>query len=165
VNPIRGRVWLFGDSIDTDVMFPGFALRLPIADAAQHLFDSIRPGWASQVEPGDIVVGGTSFGVGSARPVASLLRHVGIQAVLAESMTTLFQRNCFNDGLLALPARGVTQLCSEGEVITIEPDTGQVTNEHGDSIHLVPVPPFVASMLEAGGVLGVLRRDGYLPQS
>jgi 3-isopropylmalate/(R)-2-methylmalate dehydratase small subunit len=156
-------VWIFGETIDTDVMFPGFALRLPVDEASAHLFESIHPGWAAQVQRGDIVVAGRSFGVGSARPVASLLRFVGIQAVLAESMSSLFQRNCLNDGLLALTAPGIIDLCADGEEIEIDANVGVVRNSRGQDIRIPVLPPQLASMLEAGGVLSMLRRDGYLP--
>jgi 3-isopropylmalate/(R)-2-methylmalate dehydratase small subunit len=164
MTDLTGRVWLFGDYIDTDVMFPGAALKLPVAEASACLFQALRPGWPALVEPGDIVVGGRSFGAGSARPVASLLRHVGVAAVLAESMSSLFQRNCVNAGLLAIPSPGITDLCVEGDRISLDLDGGKVVNERSGAVLDVPVlPPMMKALVDAGGVLDLLRRDGYLP--
>jgi 3-isopropylmalate/(R)-2-methylmalate dehydratase small subunit len=161
-----GRVWIFGDYVDTDVMFPGAALRLSIAKASEHLFASIRPAWHLQVCPGDIVVGGSSFGAGSARPVGSLLRHVGVSAVLAESMSSLFQRNCLNSGLVALPAPGITAICSEGDRLSVDVDRGRVVNLNtGQELSVVRLPAPMQELVAAGGVLELLKRNGYLPAS
>jgi len=161
---MSGRVWRFGDGVDTDVMYPGKALRLPSEEACQFLFDAIRPGWSALVEEGDVVVGGHDFGIGSARPVGVLLRMVGIRAVLAESMSSLFQRNSINAGLLAAPVPGITAVCREGEVVDVDLDGGKVANQDtGASCELPTLPPFVRRIVDEGGVLAQLRRDGYLP--
>ncbi|MCU1461871.1 MAG: 3-isopropylmalate dehydratase [Acidimicrobiales bacterium] len=161
---ITGRAWTFGDLVDTDVMFPGFALRLPTFEAVTHLFASVRPGWSELVRPGDVVIGGRSFGIGSARPVASLLRCLGISAVLADGLSSLFQRNCVNDGLYAASAAGISTLCAEGAAVTIDTRAGRATCEQtGESLTFAPLPPFVEAIVDAGGVADVLRRDGYLP--
>jgi len=98
---ISGRAWLFGDSIDTDAMYPGFAMKLPIPEAAQHVFYDLRPGWTQQVRSGVIVVAGKNFGIGSSRPVARLMRHLGVAALIAEEFNSLFLRNAINNGLPA----------------------------------------------------------------
>jgi len=87
---ISGRVWLFGDSINTDAMYPAFAMKLDIPEASKHVFYELRPGWTDQVEPGDILIAGKNFGVGSSRPVPApqvildILSSGGILARLAE---------------------------------------------------------------------------------
>jgi 3-isopropylmalate/(R)-2-methylmalate dehydratase small subunit len=161
---ITGRTWIFGDRVDTDVMFPGFALRLPTADAVTHLFAGVRPGWSEQVQPGDVVIGGQSFGMGSARPVATLLRRLGIRGVLADSLSSLFQRNCVNEGLYAATVPGISVLCDEGTIVTVDTNAGRATNERGESLDFAPLPPFVEAIVDAGGVVDALRRDGYLPE-
>lgn len=159
-----GRAWVFGDQVDTDVMFPGDALRLPVAEASTRLFEPIRPGWADLVVPGDVVVGGRSFGIGSARPVAALLRHLGVAAVLAETMSSLFQRNCVNAGLPALAVPGIAAACAEGDELHLDLVEGVVTiGRTGGRLRFPPLPAPVAALVEAGGVRAMLRAEGYLP--
>jgi len=160
-EPITGRVWVFGDHVDTDVMYPAKHFHLAPEQAVQYLFDGVRPGWAAGVTPGDLVVGGTNFGVGSARPVGSLLRIAGIRAVLAESMSSLFQRNCINAGVFAVAVPGITALGVEGDVFALDPGAGIVSNG-GRTLTFAPLPEFVADIVAAGGILEQLRRDGFL---
>jgi 3-isopropylmalate/(R)-2-methylmalate dehydratase small subunit len=75
---ISGRVWVFGDDLNTDAMYPAFAMKMEPAEAAKHIFYEVRPGWPDQVSPGDIVVAGKNFGLGSSRPVAALFTELGI---------------------------------------------------------------------------------------
>jgi 3-isopropylmalate/(R)-2-methylmalate dehydratase small subunit len=160
---LTGRAWSFGDNIDTDVMFPGHALRLPIDEASRHLFEAVRPSWSSEVRPGDIVVAGTGLGAGSARPVAALLRHVGVGAVLAESMASLFQRNCINGGLFAAAVPGIAA-CRDGDRLLIDSERGTVVNETTSvTLSLPAVPRLLLELVEAGGVVARLRAQGYLP--
>jgi 3-isopropylmalate/(R)-2-methylmalate dehydratase small subunit len=87
---IEGVAWVFGDEVNTDDMYPGFAFRLPVEEAAQMMFNSSRPDWPSLVRRGDILVGGRNFGLGSSRPVPVLLRQLGIDALVAEQFNSLF---------------------------------------------------------------------------
>ncbi|HEY0808498.1 MAG TPA: 3-isopropylmalate dehydratase, partial [Pseudonocardiaceae bacterium] len=107
---ITGRVWVFGDSLNTDAMYPAFAMKMDIPEAAQHVFHNVRPGWTDEVGRGDIVIAGRNFGVGSSRPVATLFRHLGVAALVAEEFNSLFLRNAINAGLPALTAPGVPTL-------------------------------------------------------
>lgn len=100
-----GRAWVFGDSINTDAMYPGFAMKMDIPEAAQHVFYDLRPGWVSEVQQGDIVIAGRNFGIGSSRPVAALMRHLGVTALVAEEFNSLFLRNAINNGLPAVTVR------------------------------------------------------------
>jgi hypothetical protein len=101
---LEGRVWVVGDSVTTDAVYPGFAMKLPIPEAAQHVFYNMRPEWTKEVRPGDIVVAGHNFGLGSSRPVASLFQHLCVQVLIAAEFNSLFLRNCINFGLPAEPA-------------------------------------------------------------
>jgi 3-isopropylmalate/(R)-2-methylmalate dehydratase small subunit len=160
---LTGRAWVFGDSIDTDAMYPGFAMRLPIPEAARHVFYDLRPGWTDETRPGDIVVAGRNFGIGSSRPVAALMRHLGVAALVAEEFNPLFLRNAINNGLPALTVSGVHDLVSEGDEITIHFAEGwlAVGNRR---IGAAPLPRMVLDILDAGGLLPRLVADGYLPQ-
>ena len=73
-----GKVWVFGDNLNTDAMYPAFAMKMDPPEAAKHIFYQVRPGWTDQVSPGDIVVAGKNFGLGSSRPVASLFTELGV---------------------------------------------------------------------------------------
>src|ERR1700677_3967099 len=93
---LTGRAWVFGDSIDTDAMYPGFAMKLPIPEAARHVFYDLRPGWTDEVGPGDIVVAGRNFGIGSSRPVAALMRHLRGTPPGPPEVNPLVLRNAIN---------------------------------------------------------------------
>ena len=112
---IAGRVWKFGDNINTDLMLPGNVRHASVEVQARNVFVANRPGWVDQVRPGDFIVGGRNFGTGSSRPAARSLRNVGIACVIAESINGLFFRNAVNYGLLALECAGVAKTFTEGQ--------------------------------------------------
>jgi 3-isopropylmalate/(R)-2-methylmalate dehydratase small subunit len=97
---ISGKVWKFGDDINTDLMLPGPLLFATEEKQKRAVFSANRPGWVDQVRTGDIIVGGLNYGMGSSRPAARSLRNLGIAALLAESINGLFFRNAVNFGLL-----------------------------------------------------------------
>jgi 3-isopropylmalate/(R)-2-methylmalate dehydratase small subunit len=160
-HEITGRVWVFGDSIDTDAMYPGFAMKLPIPEAARHVFYDLRPGWTDQVRPGDIVVAGRNFGIGSSRPVAALMRQLGVAALVAEEFNSLFLRNAINNGLPALTVPGARGLVRDGDQVTIHLSEGWL-EAGGQRVTVPPLPGMVLDILDAGGLLPRLTADGYL---
>ncbi|HZP14899.1 MAG TPA: 3-isopropylmalate dehydratase [Nocardioides sp.] len=160
----EGRVWVVGDSVDTDAMYPGYAMKMQQPEAAKHVFYELRPGWTDEVQPGDLVVAGRNFGVGSSRPVASLFQILGVAGLLAEEFNSLFQRNCINVGLPALTVAGVHELFSDGDVARMDIASGVVENTTtGASIQGAGLPDMVLEILDAGGLFPMLRRDGYVP--
>src|SRR6476660_7321176 len=88
-----GRVWVFGDGLNTDALYPAFAMKMDPPEAAKHVCYAVRPGWIDQVSHGDVVVAGRNFGVGSSRPVASLSVELGVSGLGAEEFNSLFFRN------------------------------------------------------------------------
>ncbi len=161
---IEGRVWVVGDSVTTDAMYPGYAMKLPLPEAAKHVFYELRPGWTDAVEPGDIVVAGKNFGLGSSRPVASLFQQLGVQALIAEEFNSLFLRNCINFGLPALTVPGATQAFSDGDIARLDIAEGWCENATtGVRLDAEPLPALVLDILTAGGILPRLAREGYLP--
>jgi 3-isopropylmalate/(R)-2-methylmalate dehydratase small subunit len=161
---IEGRVWLFGDSVDTDNMYPGFAMKLPLEEAAKHVFYDLRPGWTDEVEAGDIVVAGRNFGIGSSRPVAQLFRQLGVAALVAEEFNSLFLRNSINFGLPAIAIPGVTALVHDGGRARLD-IRGAAIERCGDGARLegAPLPDLVFEILAHGGLLPKLAAEGYLP--
>ncbi|OOP63083.1 3-isopropylmalate dehydratase [Arthrobacter sp. SRS-W-1-2016] len=160
---LRGRIWIFGDDINTDDMYPGFAMRLPVKEAARHVFHASRPDWPALVQPGDIIVGGRRFGLGSARPVALLLLELGVSCILAEQFNSLFLRNIINYGLPILAVPGVSTAFTEGEIVDVDIESARVQGEStGTELRGKAYPPLVVDLLRHGGVAGSLRSRGYL---
>ena len=159
---ITGRTWVVGDSVDTDAMYPGYAMKMDVSEAARHVFYAVRPGWVDEVEPGDVLVAGRNFGIGSSRPVAALLRHLGVAALVAEEFNSLFLRNAINNGLPALTVPGARDLVVEGEELTVDL-AGGWAEAGGRRVDVAPQPPLVLDILAAGGLLHRLVADGYLP--
>ncbi|MEV0410525.1 3-isopropylmalate dehydratase [Streptomyces sp. NPDC050448] len=161
---ITGRVWVVGDSVTTDAMYPAFAMKLPVPEAARHIFYELRPGWTDRVAAGDIVVAGRNFGLGSSRPVAALFRELGVAALVAEEFNSLFLRNCINHGLPALTVPGVTGALADGDAMRLDFAEGWVENQgSGARLQGGALPPLVLDILAAGGILPKLAREGYVP--
>ena len=161
---VEGRVWKFGDDISTDLLYPQTAYSLPLDEAAKLVFSANRPGWSEAVEPGDIVVGGVNFGMGSSRPAVALLRELGVAANLAESFTNLYFRNCVNYALPPLGLPGILGLVSEGDRISVDFENGTVANiTTGGSLVGEPLPPELLAIIRSGGVLSSLEEAGFLP--
>lgn len=161
-----GRAWVFGDEVNTDDMYPGFAMKLPIAEAARHMFDATRPDWPQQVRPGDIVVGGRNFGLGSSRPVPLLFLELGVRCLLAEEFNSLFLRNCINYGLAALTVPGITGIVAEADRLEVDVAAGAVHDHRtGQRLDVPPIPEFLLRVLRAGGLINQLERDGHLNPS
>jgi 3-isopropylmalate/(R)-2-methylmalate dehydratase small subunit len=160
---IGGRVWKFGDNINTDLMLPGHAAQLPAAEQARLVFQANRPGWADTVEKGDIIVGGKSFGLGSSRPAARSLRNLGIGCVVAESLARLFFRNCVNWGLVALECPGVHAAFDEGHVMEVSIAHWTVRNRAtGALLQAKPVPQMLLALMTGGGIYPVLAKQGLI---
>lgn len=161
---ITGRVWVFGDDLNTDAMYPPDAMKLDIPDAARMVFYQVRPGWTDQVTSGDIVVAGANFGVGSSRPVAALFNQLGVAALVAEEFNSLFFRNAVNAGLPAMTIPGVTAAFRDGELGTFDLRGGTWRNDTTGASGTVPVlPDIILDILASGGVLPRLAEQGYVP--
>src|SRR5919204_4825257 len=125
---ITGRVWKFGDDINTDLMLPGPLLTAAEAEQARAVFAANRPGWVDQISRGDIIVGRRNFGTGSSRPAARSLRNLGLGCLVAESINGLFFRNAVSFGFLALECPGISDAFEEGQIAEIAIDIWTVRN-------------------------------------
>lgn len=158
-----GRVWKFGDLINTDMIMPSTAFRLPKSEQHTLCFEAIRPGWARQVRPGDILVAGENFGMGSGRPIGEVLRACGIVALVAESINGLALRNCVNSSLPGINCAGVSRLFEDGDTARVDFLSGKVENvTRGKSIQTHPMAPLLVEIVAAGGVIPMLVKEGYI---
>jgi 3-isopropylmalate/(R)-2-methylmalate dehydratase small subunit len=162
-STFKGRVWKFGDDINTDLIIPGFALYLAPDEQPRHCFSANRPGWVNEMQRGDVLVAGRNFGVGSARPIGDVLLRLGISGIVAESFNGLGLRNCINVGLPVLPCKGIVDAFEEGDIAEVNWTTGAVHNlTKGTTLQGQPVPKALQDIVAAGGVEAVLRKEGYL---
>jgi 3-isopropylmalate/(R)-2-methylmalate dehydratase small subunit len=161
---ITGKVWVFGDDLNTDAMYPAFAMKMDPPEAAKHVFYEVRHGWTDEVSPGDIVLAGKNFGVGSSRPVAALFSELGVAGLVAEEFNSLFFRNAVNAGLPAMTLPEATTIFSEGNTGTFDLASGQWRNDTTGASGSVPkLPDLILDIISSGGVLPRLAAQGYLP--
>jgi 3-isopropylmalate/(R)-2-methylmalate dehydratase small subunit len=160
---IEGRVWVFGDDINTDLIQPMHAALKAPAEQIKYVFEANRPGWVEEVTPGDLIVAGTNMGTGSSRPASRVLKDLGIGGLLADSFNTLFLRNCVNFALPAIECDGVREHFSDGDRGAFDLRTGEVHNlTTGVDLTGKPWVPELLEILDAGGLIEQLRADGLL---
>jgi len=160
-----GRVWTFGDQINTDLILPSAAFRMPKSEQHRLCFEAIRPGWVNEARAGDIIVGGENFGMGSGRPVGTVLRACGIAGLVAESINGLCLRNCVNFSLPGIDCPGVSRIFEDGDTARIDYVTGLVENlSRNRSLQGKPLAPLLAEIVLAGGVIPMLIREGFIAE-
>lgn len=150
---------MFGDSVNTDVMAPGLYFKEPMDVMARHCMEAIDPGFAGAVRPGDIIVAGRTFGVGSAREQAPMaLQHLGIGVILAQSFGRIFYRNALNFGIAALVFPAAAEV-SAGDELRVDPIAGLVENLTAGRQYRVPgLPEHLMEMVAAGGLMPWLKQ-------
>jgi 3-isopropylmalate/(R)-2-methylmalate dehydratase small subunit len=156
---VRGAVWRFGDDVSTDLLSPGSYAVEPLDVRKLHTLESLDPGFASGVRPGDVVVAGKNFGCGSSRETAPEgLLALGVGCVVAGSFARLFLRNAVAIGLPVVPCAGASEAFDQGDQIEVELHTGRVRNL-GTGVVLAgePLPEEMLEILAAGGILALLR--------
>jgi 3-isopropylmalate/(R)-2-methylmalate dehydratase small subunit len=160
---VEGRAWMFAeDNINTDLMMPQTVFAKPLEEQLRHVFATYRPGWLDEVKAGDVIIGGRNFGTGSSRPGSLLLKRLGINALVAETINGLFYRNCVNYALPAIECVGVRELVTEGDIVRIDATAGTITNvTRGGSLTGKPMPAFLQAIVRAGGIMERLRAEGY----
>lgn len=161
-----GRVWKFGDDINTDLISPSASFRMPLEEQHTLVFSALRPGWIKQVREGDIIVAGANFGVGSGRPIGRYLRACGITGVVASSLNGLGLRNCINFELPAIPCPGVDAIFEEGDTARIDFASGTIENlTRNKSLQGQPLPELFKEILLGGGIVPMLiKADLIEPQ-
>ena len=160
---IKGKVWIFGDNISTDLIFPHSALRLSPEEQIKMVFCDNRPGWHALVTDGDIIVAGKNFGTGSARPGAVILKRLGLGGLLADSINGTFYRNCVGYGFPAMQCGNVSDIFKEGDIAEFDLRTGRVINHfNGAEAKGTNTPESVVETIQAGGIENLLIRKGLL---
>lgn len=156
---MSGQAWVYGDDINTDVLYPGAFLKGEPEEAAKHCLEAIDPTFVPNVKKGDIVVGGENFGIGSSREGAAqvLLMH-GVPAVLAKSFARIFYRNAFNLGLVALVCKDTDRISKDDE-LNVDPAAGTVENiTKGETYTCETVPPHLMEIVNDGGLMPHLKK-------
>lgn len=163
---IEGKVWKFGDNVDTDMIIP--ARYLNVSDKhelAKHCFVDVRSDFVKEIRAGDIAVAGVNFGCGSSREHAPwAMKAAGIGAVIAKSFARIFYRNAFNIGFPILESEEAAEALKEGDLVSLEISTGMITERlNGKQLSARPIPDFMRAMLEAGGLVNYLKgsQNGY----
>jgi 3-isopropylmalate/(R)-2-methylmalate dehydratase small subunit len=157
---MSGRVWKFGDDINTDILAPGAYIKLPIKELASHCLESVDPSFTSRVCDGDIVVAGNNFGMGSSREqAAQVLKELGITAIIAASFGGIFYRNAFNLGLPAIISKDVTRVATDHQ-IELDLKTGRIFNiTTGQNLVGEIIPGNLLTLIEAGGLVPYLKNS------
>jgi 3-isopropylmalate/(R)-2-methylmalate dehydratase small subunit len=156
---IKGKVWNYGDNINTDFMLPGRYLELTDPkEIAKHAMEGIDQSFAKKVQRGDVIVGGKNMGLGSSREHAPLaLKHSGVGAVVAESFARIFYRNSFNVGLAAIECPGISKVVKTGDDLEIDTRTGTITINEKQKLGIKPLPDFMVQLLNEGGLVPYLK--------
>ena len=155
-----GKVYKYGDNVDTDVIIPARYLNAPSPEElAKHCMEDIDPDFARQVQPGDIIVGGANFGCGSSREHAPIsIRACGVSCVIAPSFARIFYRNAINIGFPILECPEAAQEIANGDQVSVDFATGVITDETtGKTYQATGFPPFIQKIIASGGLLPYLK--------
>ncbi len=158
---ITGRVWKYGDHVDTDVIIPARYLNTSVMEElARHCLEDLDPKFATLVQPGDVIVAGENFGCGSSREHAPLaIKGAGVSCVIARSFARIFYRNAINIGLPILECPAAVQDVEDGHQIEVDLESGQVRNlTTGRVFRVEPYPPFMMAIIESGGLVPYTRQ-------
>jgi 3-isopropylmalate/(R)-2-methylmalate dehydratase small subunit len=158
---IRGRVWKYGDDVNTDVIFPGkytYTVR-DEDEMAKHALEDLDPSFASSVQPDDIIVAGRNWGCGSSREQAvTAVRLAGVKVVIAKSFARIYFRNAVNGGLLPIVCPEAADALQAGEHAEIDLIAHTIRGRAG-TYEFPPLSPSILRILEAGGLIPMLRRQ------
>jgi len=158
---LEGKVWKFGNDIDTDVIIPARYLNTSVPEElAKHCMEDADPQFASKVQPGDIIVAGKNFGCGSSREHAPIaIKASGVACVIAHSFARIFYRNSINIGLPIFECPEAVEAIEEGHRIAVDAETGKITDlTTGGSFQAQPFPEFMQELIEAGGLMNYVAK-------
>ncbi len=149
-----GKIWKFGNDIDTDTIIPGKRGTIPtIEEMKKYAFELLKPEFGSTVQPGDILVAGTNFGCGSSREqAATVLSYNGVRCIIAKSFARIFFRNAFNSGILLLQCDGIQDVCEGGDIVTVDVDARTVS-VNGKTFTVGAIPENLFNIVANGGLI------------
>jgi 3-isopropylmalate/(R)-2-methylmalate dehydratase small subunit len=157
----KGKVWVFGDNIDTDAIIPARYLNTSDPEElAKHVMEDADRDFPSKIREGDIIVAGSNFGCGSSREHAPIaIKAAGIKAVIAKSFARIFYRNAFNIGLPIFESDDITQEITPGDEIEVDADRGIIKNiSKNKEYSSKPIPLFMQELISAGGLIEWTRK-------
>ena len=157
---VSGKVFKYGDNVDTDVIIPARYLNAPSPEElAKHCMEDIDSSFATTVKPGDIMVGGANFGCGSSREHAPIsIRACGVRCVIAASFARIFYRNAINIGFPILECPEAAAAINNGDTVSVDFATGKIVDETTDeTFQAVALPPFIEKIVEHNGLLPYLK--------
>lgn len=155
---MKGKVWKFGDDVDTDIILPGrYLIYTDEEELSKHCMEGLNHDFKCKVNKGDFILAGKNFGCGSSREHAPIaIKGCGIQAIIAESFARIFYRNATNIGMPLLEAPGISKVINEGEEIEINMEKGIIISENG-TYEFEKLPPFMLKILKKGGLINYLK--------
>ncbi len=162
---IKGNIWKFGDNVDTDAIIPARYLNTSDPAAlAKHCMEDADPSFPSKLKKGDIIVAGANFGCGSSREHAPIaIKAAGVACVIAKSFARIFYRNAFNMGLPILECPEAFDSLNEGDEVSVFLQNGEITiSKNGRKLKAQPVPEFMQSLLNAGGLMNYVKKKAGL---
>ncbi len=157
---LRGKVWTFGDDVDTDAILPARYMNVPAPrELARHCMEDADPRFVQKMAAGDIIVAGKNFGCGSSREHAPLaIKAAGIACVIAGSFARIFYRNAINIGLPILESPEAAAFLEEGSRVEINLQKGEITElAGGHRFSAVAFPPFMQEIIAQGGLINYVR--------
>ncbi len=161
MKTIQGKVWKFGDDVDTDAIIPARYLNTsdPL-ELAKHCMEDADIEFAGQVKAGDIIVAGKNFGCGSSREHAPIaIKAAGVACIIAPTFARIFYRNAFNTGLLILESAEAAAAIEAGHEVVVDPATGTINDLTSDQqFKAQPIPDFMQKLLDDGGLIEHWRK-------
>lgn len=157
---IKGRLWKFGDDVDTDAIIPARYLNTSDPkELAAHVMEDADREFPKKVKPGDIIVGGRNFGCGSSREHAPIaIKAAGIQAVVAKSFARIFYRNAFNIGLPIFES-DISEDVEKGDILEINAGEGAIKDiTKGSAFKAKQIPFFMQELIDAGGLVAWTKK-------
>ena len=157
---LRGRAWVYGNDVDTDVIIPArYLVTSDPEELGRHCMEDLDPEFIKKMKPGDVVVGGENFGCGSSREHAPLaLKSAGVSCVIAASFARIFFRNAINVGLPIFESSEAVNGISAGDEVEVDPSAGIIKNlSKGETYRATSYPPFLRHLIEVGGLVPYVR--------
>jgi 3-isopropylmalate/(R)-2-methylmalate dehydratase small subunit len=160
MSEIQGKVWKYGDNVNTDVIFPGkytYTVSEP-SEMPKYALEDLDSKFAGAVQPGDVIVGGTNWGCGSSREQAVVcLSEAKLGAIIAKSFARIYYRNCINNALPAIVCPEAVDAIENGETVSIDLELGIITCQAGD-FSFPPLPGAVMEIFNAGGLIPYTKK-------